>query len=463
MENIVKPEKVKKATSSLDMTQGNPAKLLILFAIPMLIGGVFQLLYTMVDSIVVGKFVGEEALAAIGATSSSTALLTMLGSGMTNACSVLISQEEGAKNYSTLKKAVTHSLYLSMAAGLLLGLGALLGGRPLLQLLNTPKNILNEAVNYLTITGGLTGALLFYNGAAAVLRAIGDSRTPLYFLIFSSLLNVVLDLLFVLGLQAGVSGVAWATVISQGVSAALCLCYMFRRYPRLRPNRQAWRFDGKMMGDYLRIGLPLCLQSSLLSVGMFVITAVINSFGSDIVAAYTIGTRVEQLATVTFSNVAFSFSVYAGQNFGAQAYDRIEDGLKKGLLIIGGLSLLSTCVMQVFAEPLANLFMKEQIPQVLEGSVSMIRIESSFFLALGAIWTVNSALRGIGAVKITLISSIVELASKIGFSLVLPHFLGYTGIWLAAPIGWVLGLIPSLLYLLRWLSKHLHTASDASL
>ena len=437
-------------SANLDMTQGSPARLLITFAIPMLIGGIFQLMYNMVDTIVVGRFVGIDSLAAIGAASTTFMFFMQMGNGLTNGVSVIVSQAEGAKQEERLKRAVTHAAYLVLASGAFLGLLAFFGARPLMLLLGTPDNIINQSVTYIQITCGLTIVLLTYNGVTAVLRAIGDSKTPLYFLILSSLLNVALDLLFVLAFQGGVAGVAVATVLSQAVSAVLCIVYMLKKHPRLKPDRDAWRFDGAMLREYLRIGLPMCAQSMVLCVGMFVITAVINSFGSDIVAAYTVGGKVEQLATVSFSNVAFSFSVYAGQNFGAKKYARIQDGLQKGILIVGGLSLVSTAVMQLFARPLALIFMEQPSSYVLDASISMIRIESAFYIALGAIWTVNSALRGMGIVKVTLLSSIVELVSKIGFSVFLPIAFGYVGIWVAAPIGWVLGLIPSSAYLYLW-------------
>ena len=440
----------KTKAANLDMTQGSPAKLLILFAIPMWIGGVFQLMYNMVDTIVVGRFVSIDALAAIGAASSTSMFIMLMGNGLTNGLSVIVSQAEGAKQGERLLKAVTHAVYLVLGGSLVLGLAAFFGARPMMTLLGAPENIIDQSVVYIQITGGLTVALLSYNGITSVLRAIGDSRTPLYFLIFSSLLNVGLDLFFVLALHGGVAGVAWATVFSQLVSAVLCLVYMAKKYPRLMPDRAAWAFDRKMISEYLRIGLPMCAQSAVLCVGMFVITAVINSFGSDIVAADTVGGKVEQLATISFSNVAFSFSVYAGQNFGAKQYGRIQEGLKKGVGIVGGLALLSTAVMLFFAQPLALIFMEQPSLYVLDAAVSMIRVEAACYVALGAIWTVNSALRGIGAVKVTLISSIVELASKIGISVLLPLAIGYVGIWLAAPIGWVLGLVPSLLYLALW-------------
>lgn len=451
---------IKTKAKNLDMTQGEPARLLVLFAIPMLIGGIFQLMYNMTDTLVVGRFASVDALAAIGATGSTTSLIMMLGQGLTNAVSVVISQAEGAGRQDRMKSCVAHAVYLVLAGSLVLGLASFFGARPFLTLLGTPENIIDDAVSYVQITGGLSIALTAYNGVAAVLRAIGDSKTPLYFLILCSLLNVVLDLVFVIAFHGGVPGVAIATVISQAVSVVLCVFYMVRRYPRLRPDAASFRFDGKIIREYLTIGLPMCFQSGVLCVGMFVITAVINSFGSDIVAAYTIGGKVEQLATLSFSNLAFSFSVYAGQNYGARLYRRIGEGLKKGLLIIVGLTILSSAVMLLFARPLAQIFLEEDVAAVLDGAVAMIRTEACFFWALGIIWAVNSTLRGMGLVRIALVSSIVELVCKIGISVTLSQVIGSAGIWIAAPSGWVLGLIPSLIYLLRWFK---HAPADGEL
>ena len=451
---------IKTKAKNLDMTQGEPARLLVLFAIPMLIGGIFQLMYNMTDTLVVGRFASVDALAAIGATGSTTSLIMMLGQGLTNAVSVVISQAEGAGRQDRMKSCVAHAVYLVLVGSLVLGLASFFGARPFLTLLGTPENIIDDAVSYVQITGGLSIALTAYNGVAAVLRAIGDSKTPLYFLILCSLLNVMLDLVFVIAFHGGVPGVAIATVISQAVSVVLCVFYMVRRYPRLRPDAASFRFDGKIIREYLTIGLPMCFQSGVLCVGMFVITAVINSFGSDIVAAYTIGGKVEQLATLSFSNLAFSFSVYAGQNYGARLYRRIGEGLKKGLLIIVGLTILSSAVMLLFARPLAQIFLEEDVAAVLDGAVAMIRTEACFFWALGIIWAVNSTLRGMGLVRIALVSSIVELVCKIGISVTLSQVIGSAGIWIAAPSGWVLGLIPSLIYLLRWFK---HAPADGEL
>lgn len=445
---------------NIDMTQGNPTRLLVLFAIPMWIGGIFQLLYNMVDTWVVGRYVSLDALAAIGASASTTFFLMMMGQGVTNAVSVLISQAEGAHQEGVIKKAVAHAFYLTAAAGTILGLVSLFGARLLMQLLQAPPEIIDQSVLYIQIVGGLCIGQTAYNCVTSILRAIGDSKTPLYFLIFSSLLNVVLDLAFVLGLNAGVAGVAWATVISQTLSALLSGVYMLKKYPKLCPDREAWKFDMAIIKEYLRLGLPMCVQSAVLCVGDMIITAVINSHGADIVAAYTIGSKVQQLATVSFSNLAFSFSVYSGQNFGAKLYDRIKEGLKKGLQLICGLAIISTVIMLILAPYLARFFMEEENSYVLNAAVSLIRIQAVLFVALGSIWAVNSTLRGVGQVKITLVSSIVELASKIGLSVLLPLFMGYIGIWLAAPIGWVLGLVPSAIYLLHWFKNPEKTAKE---
>ena len=276
-------------SKNLDMTRGEPAKLLVLFAIPMLIGSIFQLMYNMVDTVVVGRYVSIEALAAIGATGTTMQFLMMVGQGMTNAVSIVISQAEGGKQEGLLQKAVAHAVYIVLGSSLLVGLFSLFGARPLMLLLGTPENIIDNSVLYVQITGGLTIAMQCYNGATSILRAIGDSRTPLYFLIFSSLLNVGLDLLFVIRFNGGVAGVAYATVLSQFVSAVLCIIYMFKRYPRLRPAGGMWQPDSALFKQFLGIGVPMTLQSMALSVGMFVITAVINSYGSGVVASYTIG------------------------------------------------------------------------------------------------------------------------------------------------------------------------------
>ena len=431
-----------KSNKALDLTTGSPMKLLILFAIPMLIGSVFQLCYNMVDTIVLGKFVSPEALASVGATTSTTMMVSMAANAVTNAITILISQAWGAKDEARVRRTVGQSMLLSVAWALLLGVIAFFGARPLMTLLGTPENIIEGSITYISITCGLNIALTLYNAAAQILRAIGDSRTPLYFLILCSLLNVVLDLAFVICLDAAVAGVAWATVISQLVSAVLCLIYMWKKYPQLRFGIADMRPDRKLMNALTNIAAPMLLQNMSLSIGMLVISSVINSFGSDIVAAYTVGGKVEQIVVITFSQVAFSFSVFSGQNYGAKKYDRIGEGMRAAIKLILTAVAFSMAVMLLFAPQLATIFIDKSNTNILANAVQMVRIEACFLWALGLIWLVNSCLRGMGHIKPTFISSIVELVAKIGLSILLSSVFGAIGIWFAAPIGWVLGLIP---------------------
>lgn len=275
------------------------------------------------------------------------------------------------------------------------------------------------------------------------MKALGDSKTPLYFLIICSVLNVILDLIFVLVWKQGVQGVAWATVISQTISAVLCIVYMFKKYAILRFNRKEAAADKKIMGEILRIGIPLGLTNALLAVGMMVVTGVVNSFGSDIVAVYTVGGKVNQIAAVSFGQLAFSVAVFAGQNYGAERYDRILNGIKKALIMVIVLSVISSVAIFAGAKQVALLFLNADEVGILNDSAQMIRIVSYFYIFLGAIWVYNNALRGVGYVKATILSSIVELFAKVGLSICFAKIFGYVGIWYAEPIGWILGLMVS--------------------
>jgi len=435
-----------RKSGALDMTQGNPAKLLILFAIPMLIGSIFQLLYNMVDTIILGKFVSAEALASVGSASAVFMMFTMASNAVTNAVSILTSQAWGARDEHRVRKTVAQAFSLTVAWAIILGATAFTAAKPLLQLLDAPENIIGGSVTYIKIVCGLLLGSLLYNTASQILRAIGDSRTPLYFLILSSILNIILDLLFVLKLNGAVAGVAWATVISQFTSAALCLVYMFRKYPQLRFTFREMLPEGSLLREFLRIAGPMLIQNMTLSVGDMVISSVINSFGSDIVAAYTVGSKVQQMVIITFSQTAFSFSVFSGQNFGAKQFDRIGQGMKSAARLILAAVLISMAVMLALTPQLVSIFVTGENETILQGARQMVRTNACFLPALGFIWLVNSCLRGMGAIRPTFISSMVELAVKISLSILLSSLFGSVGIWFAAPIGWVLGLIPGCIY-----------------
>ena len=429
-----------KRRVGMDMTTGDPIRLLVVFALPLLLGAVFQLMYSMVDTIVLGRFVSTDALAAVGASGSTYGLIMMLGYAMDSALTVLISQAWGAKNHERVRHLAGQSVSICLISGVVIGVGSYCLAEPLMRLLKTPENIIDGAVLYLRITCGIYIANMAYNTAADVLRAIGDSRTPLAFLIFCSVLNVILDLLFVRLFDNGIAAVAYATVLSQAVSAALCWGYMMKKYEALRFRPADLRPDAAEICPFLKLSLPMIFQHVVLCVGEMTITATLNACGSVAVAAYTVGGRVERIATVVVEQVDSSFSVYSGQNYGAKAYDRIELGLKKALLLLGGMTLLSMAVLFLFARPLTLLFVAAAETEVVRLASVMMYIEASFLLALSFILLYNAALRGIGLVVPILISAMTELACKIGLSLTLSRLYGPVGIWFASPIGWVVGL-----------------------
>ncbi|MBQ2667450.1 MAG: MATE family efflux transporter [Clostridia bacterium] len=436
-----------KKSAAIDMTQGSPISLMLRFALPMMIGGVFQNLYHMVDSAVLGRYVGSEALAAIGSSSSTTHMLLMLATSITSAVSIVISQHIGSGNKEKIRSGMVSTIYLTVVVGILLGLISLVAARPLMNLLKTPDNIIDDAVLYIQFIGGFCIVSFTYNSASSILRAIGDSTTPLIFLIICSVLNVILDLVAVIGLNLEVAGVAIATLVSQAISAVLCILYMFKKYPFLRISVSDLKPDMKETFNIFFMGAQMALQSALLSVGMMVITRVINGYGSDVVAAFTVGSNVQNLAAMLFSNFAFGFSVYVGQNWGARNMERIQRGVRDIFLLLGGLTLFATLLSQIFARFLVGLYVNAEEVNVVAASLSFVRIQACFFPFLGWIWLFNSTMKGMGKIPITMASSFVELGSKIGLSILLPILMGsYVGIWYAAPIGWILGILPTAVY-----------------
>ena len=435
-----------KGSGTIDMTQGRPIRLMLRFALPMMVGSVFQSLYTMVDSAVLGRYVGSDALAAIGATSSTVYFLLLLSTSVTSAVSIVISQFVGANDLAKIRAGVVSTIYLTFSLSAVVGFISVFAARPLMLLLNAPESLIDMSVLYIQIIGGFSVASFAYNAVSSILRALGDSKTPLIFLIVCSLLNVAFDLFAVLVLNMGVAGVAIATVSAQAISAVVCTLYMFKKHPELALKRADLRPDFKVLWQILGMGLQMALQGALLSIGMMVITRVINGFGETVVAAFTVGSNVQNLAVMLFSNFSFGFSVYVGQNYGAQLTDRIRRGVREIFLLVGGLSALACVLVLVFAEPLVLLYVRPEEAQVVETSLSFIRIQAWFFPFLGWIWLYNSTLKGMGKISITMVSSFVELGSKIAFTLILPIWMGYTGIWYAAPIGYILGLIPDLIY-----------------
>ncbi len=431
---------------ALDLTNGSPFKLMVRFSTPMLIGSIFQSLYTMVDAAVLGRYVGANALAAIGASSSTVNMITMVVTAFTSAVSVLVSQAVGSAERKQISNCVSASLSLCLFLSILLGLLSLLGAKPLMSLLQTPKDVFEQAVCYVQLIGGFCITMFAYNLSSAILRAIGDSKLPLIFLMICSLLNIALDLVAVCWLHLGIIGVAGATILSQAVCSTICWFYMFRKYDQLHITKQAKGFDRETFKMLLLMGLQLSFQRCLLSVGMLIITRVINGFGSQIVAAYTIGSNVQHLVTIALYSYVTSFTIFTGQNYGAQNWERIRTGFWQMAALTTAICVLATGLSLFLAEAFVDLYIGNADVLVRQAAVAFVRIQSYFYIFLGAIELYNATVRGLGKISISTISSLIELFAKVLGSILLAHFFGYIGIWYAAPIGWVLGILPSARY-----------------
>ncbi|HEX3076780.1 MAG TPA: MATE family efflux transporter, partial [Lachnospiraceae bacterium] len=304
-----------------DMTKGNEVKLIIKFTLPMLLGNVFQQFYNLIDSVVVGRFVGAKALAAVGACGSLSFLFISICMGLSIGIGIIISQHFGAGEEEQIKSAITNAIYVIGVAGVIMSTLAVIFARPLLQLLHTPPEILNDATSFFSIIAGGMIAVAGYNAIAAILRALGDSKTPLIFLVVSCIINVLLDLLFVLAWNMGVSGAAIATVISQGCAAVGSTIYARRTNPYFRLRKEHWKVNRNIIKKCIKIGIPVAMQNSMIAISMVALQTVVNSFGETAVAAYTATSRVEQLIHQPFNSLGAAMSTFAGQNMGAGKLD----------------------------------------------------------------------------------------------------------------------------------------------
>lgn len=421
-----------------DMTQGKPMKLLLLFALPVLGGNLFQQFYNMVDSIIVGRFVGVNALAAVGSTGSLMFLIVGFSMGLTIGYSMIMSQRFGAGDEEGVRKAVALSIILSFWIGVLITILGVAAARPLLTLMQTPPEILDDAATYLQMMFAGVLAGIYYNLFSSVLRALGDAKTPLYFLILSSLLNVALDLVFVIFFRMGVFGVALATVLAQLFSAVVSGIYTFTKLPILHLTREDFRWEPQMARSLIRMGLPTAFQNSVISLGVLVLQVVVNTMGATSMAAYTSATKIHQMASQPMMSIGVAIGTYVGQNKGAEKYDRIRVGVKYGIFLTTGIGLLAFAVMHLFAKPLVTLFVSGGETEVLEIAALHLHTTSCFYVLLGALFVYRYALQGMGNAIIPMFSSFMEIVVRVPICLLfyLVFRQGYFSVPIADSLTW---------------------------
>lgn len=445
-----------------DMTTGNPLRSIIFFSIPVLLGNIFQQFYNMADAIIVGQILGEDALAAVGATGSIIFLVLGLAMGASQGFGVLISHAFGARDEKLLKHYVATSLILGLVISLVLTAVTLSQSKNLLLLMKTPANILDMSNDYLVVIfAGITATMAF-NITASILRGIGDSKTPLFFLVLSSVLNIILDFVFISGFHSGPKGAAYATVIAQGFSAVLCFLYMFTRSELLKIHRKDFYWDWKCIRQMLAIGIPMSINYSVTGIGGMVLQSAVNIFGSGVVAAYTAANKVENLATQSMPALGIAMSTYCGQNLGAKKYNRIFDGMKKALGIVLAISAIGAFIEVVFGKYIAGWFLSDADSQVLEYVVTYLNTVACFLIPLALIFLYCNALQGLNQPLIPMLSGVIETVCRI---LVVRLFLdscGFATVCYASPAAWIGAGLPLLITYLHWKRKVRKQLSETS-
>lgn len=420
----------------INMTEGSPLDLIVRFSIPMLIGNLFQQLYNLADSMIVGRFLGADALAAIGSSSSITFMFFALCNGIGSGGGIITSQCFGRGDARKVRNCITNTGYIMLLFPMIVGIIAFMAAGPLLKLLNTPDNIITDATNYVKI---MCIGLLFvsiYNFISSILRALGDSTTPLIFLVISCFLNVGLDILFVYVFNTGVVGAAIATIIAQFLSGICCLIFAFVTNPYFKLTRNDFAFDKALTLSVLKLGIPLSLQFSLIAISCMALQRVVNSFGSIAVAAFTATSRVEQLIHQPYGTLGSSLSTFTGQNYGARKLDRVYKGYHLSLVIMAVFSVLMLPFMYLFGNEIVGLFVEDAA--VIEMGSKALRITSLFYILLGTLYVIRGVLNGLGDGFFSLLNGIVEVIGRFTVPLFMIRIpaLDVYGIWTSVGIVW---------------------------
>ena len=420
------------------MTTGNPTKLIFRFSLPLMVGNIFQQCYTIVDAIVVGQGVGVDALAAVGASDWINWMLLWMVQGMAQGCGVLVAQYFGAKELDGLRRAVTMSILLCGGCGILLTAVGLLGARPMLLLLQTPSDILEDAYSYLFILFSGLLVVMAYNLLSSILRALGDGKTPLIAMAIAGGINIVLDLVFVLVFHWGIAGAAIATVIAQMFSAVYCFLSLWK-VPILRFTKKDWNIDRSLLSQLSRLGVPIALQNGIIAVGGMVVQYVLNGFGTLFIAGFTATNKLYGILECSAISFGYAMNTYMGQNMGARRLDRIRSGIRSVLGLSIGFSAVIGVVAVAFGKMLLSLFVSttdSNRDMVLDIAYQYLFIMASVLLVLYLLHAYRSSLQGLGNTRMPMVSGFIETVMRVGVALVGPLLLGEFGIFLCEPMAW---------------------------
>lgn len=433
----------------LDMTKGSPAKLIAKFIVPIIIGNIFQQFYSMIDTIIVGRYVGLQALAAVGCTGTISFLILGFAQGLTTGFTVLTAQRYGAGDMQGMKRSVANAGILATGVAVIVTIVSALCMDMLLTAMNTPSDMYDMAKEYIMIICLGMCFTIFYNFLASILRAIGNSVIPLVFLIISAILNVVLDIVFIVNFNWGVAGAAYATIISQGVSAVLCLVYIIKAVPTLHLEKGHWQPDGQCMKNQISVGLPMALQYSITAIGTILVQSALNLLGSTVVGAYSVAGKVESLVTQPFAAMGVTMATYGAQNRGVNDLERIRKGVKVANIMSGIYSLVIFGVVMGILPYAIRLFVTENLDVVYEYSRIYMLVCGTCFIPLGMIFIFRNLLQGCGFGILPMMGGVVELVCRCAAAFVATRMLSYVGVCFANASAWlVTGIFFGVLYLI---------------
>lgn len=439
-----------------DMTTGSPMKLILQFCIPLFFGMLFQQFYNMMDTIIVGKFLGVHALASVGATGSINFMVIGFCMGVCNGFAIPVAQQFGAKDYHALRKYVANSVWLSIAFAGVMTVAVCLLCRQILGWMHTPQDIMEGSYAYIFVIFMGIPAIYLYNLLSGIIRSLGDSKSPLVFLVMSSVLNIALDLVLILAFHMGVAGAAWATVISQAVSGIVCLVYMIKRFEILRISREEWRLDSKYVAVLCNMGVPMGLQYSITAIGSVILQAAVNSLGSLAVAAVSTSTKISMFFCCPFDAMGSTMATYAGQNVGAGKLKRVSEGVKS-TCVMGLVYAVFACgVLVLFGSRIALLFLDSSETGVLQNVQMLLTVNSAFFFPLALVNIVRFTIQGLGFSRFAILAGVCEMVARSIVGLGLVPVFGYLAICFASPVAWIFAdifLVPAYLYIMKKLYK----------
>lgn len=429
-----------------DMTSGNPVKLIIRFMIPMCLGNIFQQFYNIADSIIAGQFLGVNALAAIGSTGSLIFLVMGWLNGLTSGFSIWVAQWFGAKKLNRMRHFIAMSLYICAAFVLVMTVGLMIANEPILRLMNAPEELLPDIKAYMGIIYAGLAVTCAYNALAAVLRALGDSKSPLYFLIISALLNVVLDIAFIVIFHMGVEGCAYATVIAQAVSALLCLVYIKKKFPVLKLKKDDFHFSWFTIRKLLSLGIPMGLQFSITAIGTIIVQGAINVYGAVYMAGFSAAGKIQNIICTVFVSFGATIATYVGQNRGAGKMDRVKKGvyLTQAMILIS--SFIIMAVIHFFGKYMMLIFVDPSETEVLRAAEIYFNTVSWCYPFLGSIYLYRNALQGMGYGLVPMLGGAFELAARALIVLLVAGSASFAGVCMSDPAAWIAALIPLVPY-----------------